>query len=52
MTQTSTATDLIPGRTVHPSSILRIREEEDRKLAREQLADDLVAGKLVEIGTG
>ena len=29
------------GVTVHPSSILRIREEEERKLAREQLADDL-----------
>jgi DNA polymerase len=31
----------IVGVTVHPSSILRIREEEERKLAREQLADDL-----------
>ena len=27
--------------TVHPSSILRIREEEDRRLARHQLAADL-----------
>ena len=29
------------GVTVHPSSILRIREDEDRHLAREELADDL-----------
>jgi uracil-DNA glycosylase family protein len=29
------------GVTVHPSSILRIREDEERKHAREQLADDL-----------
>jgi uracil-DNA glycosylase len=29
------------GVTVHPSSILRIREDEERHLAREQLADDL-----------
>jgi uracil-DNA glycosylase len=29
------------GVTVHPSSILRIREDDERKLARAQLADDL-----------
>jgi uracil-DNA glycosylase family protein len=42
------------GVTVHPSSILRIREEEERKLAREQLAEDLafMASELDRAGTG
>ena len=48
--------DLAPlvGVTVHPSSILRIREEEERSLAREQLAEDLafMAGELDRAGTG
>jgi uracil-DNA glycosylase len=48
--------DLAPlvGITVHPSSILRIREDEERKLAREQLAEDLayVAGELDGVRTG
>ena len=42
------------GVTVHPSSILRIREDEERKLAREQLADDLafVARELDGVESG
>jgi uracil-DNA glycosylase family protein len=42
------------GVTVHPSSILRIREDEERKLAREQLADDLafMATELDRIDAG
>jgi uracil-DNA glycosylase family protein len=43
-------TDLAPiaTGTVHPSSILRIDDEEERRIARDELADDLreVAGRL------
>jgi uracil-DNA glycosylase len=38
----------IVGVTVHPSSILRIREEDERRIARHQLAEDLafIAGRM------
>jgi DNA polymerase len=31
----------VVGVTVHPSSILRIREDDERRIAREELAADL-----------
>jgi DNA polymerase len=42
------------GITVHPSSILRIREDDERKHAREQLAQDLahVARELDRVHAG
>ena len=48
MASTSTAAELIEsdlapivGVTVHPSSILRIRDDDERGLAREQISADL-----------